>query len=417
MSARFLSPAGLGAKAPEVMTNRKSINMVSESRPDVAAGPQEASPLRILFVVDSHYPDTGGTEKQVRLLTRAFADAGHTVRVVVPRLDTNLPLTDEVDGIPLTRLAYPRIKLLGTVVLSVHYGVWLWRRRHEFDAIHVHMAKNLAAMCGLVRPLIPATMTVKISGAWEFNGGILDPELRGRPLQRLYNWCIRRVDHLQCVSEHTRRMLKDAGYSESLLCMVPNAVDLVRFNPPSREPRELDAPVRVVYVGRIRPVKGLTVLMGAWSKIARQANARLTIAGDGPGREALMQSVRDGGFADSVEFLGEVNDVPSVLAEADIYVQPSFQEGLPNSVLEAMAMGLPIVATRISGNEDVVAHEENGLLVPAGNAEALAEALRKLMDDPALAARMGRRSREIVEERFSLSAVMGRLLKAYREKA
>src|SRR6185436_2068004 len=110
------------------------------------------------------------------------------------------------------------------------------------------------------------------------------------------------------------------------------------------------------------------------------------------------------GFAESVDFIGEVSDVPSVLVRADIYVQPSFQEGLPNSVLEAMAMGLPIVATRISGNEDVVVHEENGLLVPAGDAEALAAALRRLMNDPLLAARMGRRSRQMVEERFALPA-------------
>ena len=119
-------------------------------------------------------------------------------------------------------------------------------------------------------------------------------------------------------------------------------------------------------------------------------------------------------MGDTVEFLGEVTDVPGVLARADIYVQPSFQEGLPNAVLEAMAMGLPIVATRVSGNEDVVTDGDNGLLVPPGDPDALAAALRTLVADPALAARMGRRSREIVESRFSLTAVMNQLRDAYR---
>lgn len=116
-------------------------------------------------------------------------------------------------------------------------------------------------------------------------------------------------------------------------------------------------------------------------------------------------------------FAGEVSDVPAVLAEADIYVQPSFQEGLPNSVLEAMAMGLPIVATRVSGNEDVVVDGENGLLVPPGDPKSLAAAIQKLVDDPALATRMGRRSREIIESRFSLAAVMRQLCDAYRGRA
>ena len=185
----------------------------------------------------------------------------------------------------------------------------------------------------------------------------------------------------------------------------------------ARKPGE---PVNVAYVGRIRPVKGVSVLVAAWPKVirgdaAQPLDARLLIAGDGAEREALAQSARDNGVGDTVEFLGEVSDVPGVLARADVYVQPSFQEGLPNAVLEAMAMGLPIVATRVSGNEDVVADGDNGLLVPPGDPDALAAAVRRLVADPALALRMGRRSREIVESRFSLTAVMNQLRAAYRK--
>ncbi len=390
--------------------------MASESLDSDAAEPKSAPPLRILFVVDGYYPATGGAEKQVRTLARAFAEAGHSVRIVAPWLDRTLPRTDQVDGIPVQRLAYPRIKMLGAAMLCVHYGVWLWTRRGEFDAIHVTMAKNLAAVSGLLRPLLAATVTVKISGAWEFSGGLLDPELRARPVQRLYNWCIRRVDNMQCVSEFTRSMVKNAGYNEEQLLMVPNAVDLTRFSPRALEVRTPGTPTRVTYVGRIRPVKGVSVLVDAWSRVASAANARLTIAGDGWEREALTKKAREAGLADSIEFLGEVTDVPAVLAKTDIYVQPSLQEGLPNAVLEAMAMGLPIVATRVSGNEDVVVHEENGLLVPASDPEALAAALRRLAADPSLAARMGQRSREMAEERFGLRAVVRKLEQAYRGK-
>jgi glycosyltransferase involved in cell wall biosynthesis len=383
-----------------------------ESLPDPAR-----QPTRILFVVDGFYPATGGAEKQVRTLVKAFAADGDTVEVVAPQLDTKLPTADAVDGITLTRLAYPHIKLVGAAILCVRYGYWIWRRRGDFDAIHVNMAKNLAAVSGMLRPWLPSTVTVKISGAWEFSGGLLDPNLRRRPIQRLYNWAVRRVDNIQCVSEFTRDMLRAAGYREASLLMIPNAVDLKRFAPRPIGARQPGAPMTVVYVGRIRPVKGTKVLVDAWPKVmAGGTDARLVIAGDGAEREALAQNTRDAGVGNSVDFLGEVSDVPGVLARGDIYVQPSYQEGLPNAVLEAMAMGLPIVATRVSGNEDVVADGENGLLVPPGDPEALAAAIRRLIDDPALATRMGRRSREIVESRFSLAAVMNQLRDAYRRQ-
>ncbi len=385
-------------------------------RPD--AGTSKADgPLRVLFVVDGYYPTTGGTENQVRLLTRAFADVGHSVSVVAPRLDKAMPLEDQVDGIPVTRLDYPHVKLVGALLLAARYGVWLLARRREFDAIHVHMTKNLAAMTGILRPLLRATVLVKISGAWEFEGGILDPARRKRPLERLLNWGVRRVDGLQCISEFTGRMVREAGYADRAVYMIANAVDTARFAPSKRTARDPSAPVHVAYVGRIEPVKGVAVLVEAWSRIAKVANARLIVAGDGSSRAELMEAARRGGFADSMDFLGEITDVPSVLSTADVYVQPSYQEGLPNSVLEAMAMGLPIVATRVSGNEDVVSHEENGLLVPAGNAEELSKALLRLIEDLPLASRMGQRSREMIERRFGLPAIMAQLEAVYRGRA
>jgi glycosyltransferase involved in cell wall biosynthesis len=388
--------------------------MVSDSSTSVAAEPAAEPPLRILLVADGRYPATGGAEKQLQLLARAFADAGHSVRVVAPWLDRTQPRTDLVDGIPLVRLAYPRIKLLGAALLCSHYGVWLWLRRRDFDAIHVNTAMNLAAVSGLLRPLLAATVTVKVSGAGEFSGGILDPEMRKHPLQRLHNWCIKRVDNLQSLSEYTRTMLTKAGYPDGQILMVPNAVDLCRFSPRGLATSAQNAPTRITYVGRIEPVKGVSVLVDAWSQVAGATNARLAIAGEGKQREELIGKAREAGLSESIDFMGEVSDVPAILAKTDIYVQPSLQEGLPNAVLEAMAAGLPIVATRVSGNEDVVVNEENGLLVPASDPDALAAALRRLVSDPSLAARMGRRSREMVEKRFGIGPVTRALTNAYR---
>jgi glycosyltransferase involved in cell wall biosynthesis len=319
---------------------------------------------------------------------------------------------DTLDGVPVERIAYPRTKLLGAAVLYLRFAALLLWRRRQYDAVHVHTAHYLAAVAGLVRPLTGVTLMIKVSGAWEFDGGVLDPKLRGRPLYRLANWMLRRADHMHCISEFTRSMLLDAGYEPHQVCMIPNAVDLQRFVPtlPSR------VPPTVVFVGRLVPVKGLPILLAAWQKVIACMPARLVIAGDGQQRGELEGLAQTLGIREHVEFMGNVSDVPSALAGASIYVQPSHQEGMPNSVLEAMACGLPVVATRVSGNVDLVADGESGLLVPVADSDALAGALAALLADPARAQAMGRRSREIVERRFAVPSVLEQLLGAYQRQ-
>ena len=373
----------------------------------------DANRTRILLVIDGLYPSTGGAEVQARLLSRALAAEGHEVAVVAPRLARYQSDNEIVDGVPLERIRYPKIRLLGAVVLCVRFALLLLARRKRYDAIHVHMAQNLAAIAGLLRPLLRSTVTVKFSGAWEFEGGILDPRKRNRFPYRLLNTWVRRADHIQCISSFTRQMLLDAGYRPESLLPVPNAVDLTRFAP--RAARQLEAhPIRVVSVGRHVPVKGLPVLLEAWRISGLDQGARLVLAGDGPERPRLMARARELGIADSVDFLGTVADVPSLLASADVYVQASFQEGLSNAVLEAMACALPVVATRISGNTDLLQDGENGLLVEPGDATALATALRTLVEDRARARALGDRARASVETRFALPVVLSHLLQAYR---
>ncbi len=370
--------------------------------------------LRILLVVDGYYPSTGGAEMQAGLLGRVLTAVGHEVKVLAPRLDRSKPVTEMLDNISVERIGYPRIPAVGAVILMLRFAWRLLRTRGAYDTIHVHMAKNLAAVAGLLRPLLSATVVTKISGAWEFDGGILDPAHRQKPLYRLYNWCVKRADSIQCVSEYTRRRLIEAGYSPRQVLDIPNAVDVARFDSPARPAQFPPAGARVIFVGRLQKVKGLNVLLDAWARRAQTKLARLTIAGDGDVRESLMRQAHDLGIADTVDFLGEVNNVPVLLRAADIYVQPSFQEGLPNSVLEAMAAGLPIIATRVSGNEDLVTDGDNGLLAPPGDAAAIATSLDRLLGDPAAARRMGLRSREIVTGTYGVPAVIAKLEEAYR---
>lgn len=393
---------------PMMSTERSPSRAAPSGSPpsDAAAG---SDPVRLLLVVDGVYPSLGGAEIQARMLARVFTEDGHDVRVIAPWLDRTRPLRETLDGVPVERIPYPRIRLLGALLLCVRFAWRLLRDRGGYDAIHVHTAENLAAIAGLLRPWHGASVTVKVSGAYEFDGGLLDPELRHRPLNRLRNAWIQRADTIQCISRYTFDRLVAAGYPHAGLKMIPNAVDLRRFG----GPRSTSGMVRVAYVGRLRQVKGVTVLLDAWHQLAPGAAARLVIAGEGELRPELEAQLDRLALRGAVELAGAISDVPALLRDTDVYVQPSFAEGMPNSVLEAMAAGLPVVATRVSGNEDLIADGENGLLVPPGDPGALAAAIRRLMDDPALARTMGERARTRAQQ-YSTPAVTSLLVRAYR---
>lgn len=368
--------------------------------------------LRILFVVDSPYPTLGGAEIQARLLARQLREQGHDIRVLAPRRLPGQAQRDQVDGVEVFRLAHPRWKGVGALILNVRYAAWLLRHQHEVDVIHIHMMHNLAGAAGWLKPWLRVPVMVKISGAAEFRGGILDPALRHTPKHRLLNWGARRLQAYQCISRETVGMVESATYPTARLRLIPNAVDVSRFACPDRSFAQAR---RVVFIGRHAPVKGLDVLLQAWARAERPPAARLVLAGDGPQTAELRRMAQQLGIAGSVEFPGMLDDVAPLLRRADIYVQPSHQEGLSNAVLEAMSAGLPIVASRVSGNEDLIDDGVTGLLVPPGDPQALALAIERLIASQSLRADLGLAAARKVQARYGVPTVIESLLHTYRE--
>ena len=171
----------------------------------------------------------------------------------------------------------------------------------------------------------------------------------------------------------------------------------------------------LVFVGRLAAVKGVAMLLRAVAGLApRYPDLKLTLIGDGPERNALEALQRDLGLGDRVTFAGPKTqeDVAETLSTADLFVLPSFAEGVPVVLMEAMASGLPVVATRIAGIPELVEDGVSGRLVPPGNLAALSEAIAALLDDPAAARAMGESGRATVEAEFDIAheaAKIGRL--------
>ncbi len=199
-----------------------------------------------------------------------------------------------------------------------------------------------------------------------------------------------------CVAESERRAgLEARTCDEATTVVIHNGVVL------SGETETRAGPCRLVMVGRLQAPKDALTLVRALAELPRGAYEAV-IVGDGPDRPALEGEVRRLGLASVVRLAGERNDVAQLLAASDVFVLSSRSEGLPLSILEAMAAGLPVVATNVGGVPELVLEGETGLLVPPGDPHSLAGALERLLDDSELRGRMGAAGRIRVEERFDL---------------
>ena len=374
----------------------------------------DARAPRVLMVLESAFPAPrgGGAEAQVRTLSAGLRKRQGRVTVLTPMFarGPSEPVS-RVDGVPVCRLRYPRVRLLGGPVLWLTLATFLYRRRNRYDVWHVHIAHHVAAVCALMGQWLSKRVVVKVSGWWELERGVL--AAHRWPLSRLAFRCLKRVDAWQAISRRIARTLADRGVPADRILLLPNGVDTARF---CGMTRNTQCPAHFLFVGRLVPEKGLDQLIDAFSSIAEDfPEARLTIVGAGPLRERLGRKSVDAGIATAVTFAGHNEVITGFLRDATVGVLPSRIEGLSNTLLEYMASGLPVVATRISGNEDFLTHGVNGWMYEPGNHAALADCLREaaaLSQDQRNA--MGEHARGVVVLRADIERVLDRLLSLYR---
>jgi glycosyltransferase involved in cell wall biosynthesis len=215
------------------------------------------------------------------------------------------------------------------------------------------------------------------------------------------------------------------GVPDSRVVVIPSGIDCTHFDPRRPEVRRKAAELRndfgipedvvvVGFVGRLVPAKGLMYLLAAMKQIQREfPNVALLFVGDGPQKAELQSKAKELNL--KTVFAGYQTDTPPYYALMDVFVLPSFFEGLPVVVLEAMAMKKPVVATNVGGTSDLVVDGENGFLVTTKDAEQLASALKKLIKDESLRAKMGNTSREIAQKNFMWDSIVNKVETVYKE--
>lgn len=201
--------------------------------------------------------------------------------------------------------------------------------------------------------------------------------------------------------------------------VVPLGVDIHEYAPPPYHPRAPDPPLRLISVGHLSRVKGYPLLIEAVHQLrSRGKNVQLTIVGEGSCRRELEALIAKRGVGDFVRLAGACNHsrIPEYLAGSDAFALSSFLEGVPVVLMEAMAMELPCVATRITGIPEIIDDGIDGLLVPPGSADHLAEAIGRLADDAALARRLGVAGRVKVHAKYELHRNTERLCEEFRDR-
>lgn len=223
-------------------------------------------------------------------------------------------------------------------------------------------------------------------------------------------------------SQWMARHMTANGFSPARITIVPTGIDvdwlLSEQNAAGlslEKGRIIGDDPMIGAIARLHPVKDLGTFLRACAIISRDMpNARFLIAGDGPERRALEELAAQLGLTDRIFFAGEVADVRSVLRRIDVFALPSLSESCPNALLEAMAFGLPCVATAVGGVPEIIEHGTNGLLCPAGNATELAGSILLLIRDKELRRKVSSQAARTVRERFAVSRLVKSYLRLYR---
>lgn len=336
--------------------------------------------------------DSGGTERQMTELVRRLDRRRFDVRVAcfhrrgawLSRVESAV---DEIAEFPVRSFSSP-----STLARLAAFARWCRERR--IAVVHAaDIYANAFALPGAALARVP----VRIGSRREVH------PTRGRGLMAVQRLGYRTAHRVVANSDAGAARLRGEGIRPDRVSVVRNGLDLGAFGLRSSPPRRR----RVVSVGRLRPEKAQEVLIAAVGRLRPSwPDLRLRLVGDGPREEDLRRAAADHGVSDIVEFLGHRDDVPRLLREADLFVLPSRIEAAPNAVLEAMAAGLPVVASDVGGVPELISSGVNGLLVPPDDVDRLAGAMFHLFDDPSQAERLGLMARRHVEAHYSFGRMV-----------
>jgi glycosyltransferase involved in cell wall biosynthesis len=391
----------------------------------VSSSPSER--LGVLMVTGAYYPELSGGGLQARAVVQALRDRVRFM-VLTTSIQPELPADVLDDGVPVHRI-FVDIGRRASELSAVGKTAWFFARaQHRFDIVNVHGFSRKSILLHRLARLTRKRFVLTLQ-----TGGHDEPAAARALGPRAYH-AYADADLVISVSPGLARAYLDDGLPESKLRRVANAVDTRRFRPPTADERqslrrELGLPIDravVLFVGYFSADKRPDVLYEAWSRVDRRATPSTLVfvgATDSRYKEvdpAIAAAIRSDaaahGRSHDVAFVAPTLEIEKYYRAADVYVLPSRREGLPIALLEAMATGLPCIATRLPGSTDVIIDDgKSGVLIDVQDTPAYSAALTRVLSDPDYARGLGVAARERVVERYSIHRTAEQWLAAYQE--
>lgn len=384
----------------------------------------------VLLVTGAYYPELSGAGLQARALVRCLCGQVRFT-VLTTTADRSLPCADRQDGVDVYRVFVDPASRWSKVLGAMRFTLTFLRTSRRFSIVHLQGFSQKSVLLVVLARLARKKVAIKLTSLGQ------DDPVSMRRRGPVAFACYASADLFFAVSPGFAPGYEAEGLPGDQLRLMPNGVDIRRFRPGSADEREairreMRIPVTslvVLFVGFFSREKRPDLLFDAWARLATEPSSDAVLVLVGATRtayqeidETLADEIREkataAGVSDRLRFVEKTHDIEQFHRMADIFVLPSVREGMSNALLEAMASGLPSIATRIDGVTDaVIADGVNGLLVPPDDVEALERGLRRIAGDPLGAARLGREARHTVETQFSLDQAAVRHLEAYHHLA
>lgn len=376
--------------------------------------------MKIALLSEKYTPDFGGLAISTERLARLLAAAGHAVRVFAPTL--NLPPSEKrtlpSSGVDVTR--FGARKRVDDTLADWFELIVEEHRRDPFDILHAYFLPQAGFVAAYAGKYLGTPSVVSIRGN-DIERAAFDPAKFSHVMYALQN--------ASAVTTNASTLARKAkAFVEREIFLIPNGIDTELFKPMARnetlaemlglggKTKEERSAV-IGFAGELREKKGMRALLPGYAQAAKSRPASLLIVGevrDGEDKK-FFDEFKSANSQLPITVTGPVphEDMPAYYALMDVLVHPSLRDGMPNAALEAMACGLPVIATPVGGILDALEDGENGVLVNVNDAAALAGKIVELLDDPQKRAGLGQRARETVVEKFGLEAELRANLRVY----
>jgi glycosyltransferase involved in cell wall biosynthesis len=385
----------------------------------------------ILFVTNA-YPDFPGSYRGhfIREMAAGLARSGYAVIVVTPRVFDRSPLRESgPEGTEVIRFAYPSgnrqlleyktIPYLRMAVFLISGLITTIRaaRSYKCRAIHAHWVVPTGFLAAIAGSLLKMPVIVHARGTDVHTYAVRNPLMR-----LVTGWTLRRARALIATSHEIKNAIAESfQIPAARIHVIPTGINPELFSP-QRKGRtgpssRAAAQINLIYIGGLYPPKGIEYLLKAVNPIFRQNDSlHLTLVGEGPLKMDILKWIQHQGLQTRISLAGSLphDQIPLKLRRSHIFILPSLREGTPNSLLEAMACGIPSIATRVGHIASIIDDGKDGLLVNPGSSDELKAKITLLLDDPALYRRIAKTCRNKAL-RYSQSESLKRIIGLYNE--